>query len=58
MPSLAGLLRTLGNDRAVANVQAVLDARQREEWVTASLALRLDRNPAEAAPVRFSASGG
>ncbi len=41
MPSLMALLRSLGNDGAVQNVRTALDARQREDWLVASLTHRL-----------------
>jgi hypothetical protein len=39
---LTTLVRSLGNDRAVANAQAVLDARRHEDWLVQGLALRLE----------------
>jgi hypothetical protein len=36
------LLRSLGNDGAVANVRAVLDQRRRGEWLVELLLHRLD----------------
>lgn len=48
---LTTLLRSLGNGGAVANVQAVLDDRRREDWVVTGLLHRLDpAPPAEARP--------
>ncbi|MGV3759652.1 MAG: hypothetical protein ACO1PW_08955 [Actinomycetota bacterium] len=44
MPSISRLLRTLGNDQAVANASILLESRQREEWLVAGLARRLDRS--------------
>lgn len=50
MPSMTHLLRSLGNDGALDNVRAVLEARQREEWLVAVLTRRLDaRDEATAA---------
>jgi len=45
---LITLVRSLGNDRAVANVTAILNDRQREDWLVQGLTLRLDQ-PAGAA---------
>jgi hypothetical protein len=42
MPSISTLLRSLGNDGALTNARAVLDEREREDWLIAGLALRLD----------------
>lgn len=42
MPSLSTFLRSLGNDGALTNVRTVLDAREREDWLVAGLALRLE----------------
>jgi len=42
MPSLSTFLRSLGNDGALMNVRTVLDDREREDWLIAGLALRLD----------------
>ena len=42
MPSLSTFLRSLGHDGALTNVRAVLDEREREDWLIAGLALRLD----------------
>jgi hypothetical protein len=48
---LTTFVRSLGNDGALANAQAVLDARAREDWLVQGLARRLDRTaPAAAAP--------
>lgn len=44
MPSLTSLLRALGNERAVANANALLDIRRQEDWLVAGLARRLDRH--------------
>lgn len=44
MPSISSFLRAIGNERAVANASTVLEARQREEWLVAGLARRLDRH--------------
>ena len=41
MNPLTTFVRSLGNDRALANVQAVLDARRREDWLVQGLAHRL-----------------
>jgi len=43
MPSLTALVRSLGNDRAVDNVRAALERRQREDWLIVGLASRLDQ---------------
>lgn len=42
MPSMTNLLRSLGNEGALDNVRVVLEARQREEWLVAVLARRLE----------------
>lgn len=41
MPSITTLLRSLGNDGALANVEAVLEERQRQDWLVAGLTLRI-----------------
>jgi hypothetical protein len=43
MPDLLKMLKSLGNEGAVANVGAVLDERERERWIVDSLALQLER---------------
>jgi hypothetical protein len=40
---LTTLVRSLGNDGAVANARAVLDATAREDWLVQGLVHRLDR---------------
>lgn len=42
MPSITEVLRTLGNNGAVANALRALDARDHEERLVSSLARRLD----------------
>lgn len=42
MPSISTLLRSLGNDGALVNVRQALDDRERDDWLIAGLALRLD----------------
>ncbi|MGH9274559.1 MAG: hypothetical protein ACRDZU_07925 [Acidimicrobiales bacterium] len=42
MPSISTFLRSLGNDGAITNARTVLDEREREDWLIAGLALRLD----------------
>ncbi len=42
MPSITDLLRALGREQAVANVQRALDDRLREDWLVAGLSQRLD----------------
>lgn len=42
MPSLPTFLRSLGNDGARMNARSVLDEREREDWLIAGLALRID----------------
>ncbi len=49
MPDLLKLLRSLGNEGAVANVGAVLQERERESWIVDSLALQLERRELVAA---------
>jgi hypothetical protein len=46
---LTTFVRSLGNDGALANAQAVLDARVREDWLVQGLTLRLERRAASAA---------
>ncbi len=41
---LTTFVRSLGNDGARANAQAVLDDRVREDWLVEGLARRLDRS--------------
>jgi hypothetical protein len=41
MPSITTLLRSLGNDGALANVEAVLEERQRQDWLVAGLTRRI-----------------
>lgn len=41
MPSINDLLRSVGNDRALSNVLASLQAREREDWIVAGLVQRL-----------------
>ena len=40
---LTTFVRSLGNDGALANARAVLDARVREDWLVQGLARRLER---------------
>lgn len=40
---LTTFVRSLGNDRAVANAQASLAVRRREDWLVLGLAHRLER---------------
>ena len=42
MNPLTTFVRSLGNDRALANAQAVLDARRQEDWLVQGLAHRLE----------------
>jgi hypothetical protein len=44
MPSITTLLRSLGNDGALANVEAVLEERQRQDWLVAGLTRRIAAN--------------
>ena len=46
---LTTFVRSLGNDGALANAQAVLDARAREDWIVQGLTRRLERPAASAA---------
>ena len=56
MLQLTTLLRNLGTAGAVANVQAVLDDRRREDWVVTGLVSRLDPAPShEALPTSTTA---
>jgi len=43
MPLMTSILRALGNERAVANATAAVDARRREDWLVTGLARRLDQ---------------
>lgn len=47
---LTTFVRSMGNDRAVANVQAMLDARVLEDWLVQGLAHRLERSAPSAVP--------
>jgi hypothetical protein len=50
---LTTFARSLGNDRALANARAVLDARRREDWIIQGLARRLEGiGPSSVAPDR------
>jgi hypothetical protein len=40
---LTTFVRSLGNDGALANAQAVLESRAREDWLVQGLAGRLER---------------
>jgi hypothetical protein len=46
---LTTFVRSLGNAGALANAQAVLDARDREDWIVQGLTRRLERTAASAA---------
>ena len=48
MNPLTTFVRSLGNDRALANATAMIDARKREDWIIQGLASRLDRLPTAA----------
>ena len=48
MNLLTTFVRSLGNDRALANAGAALEDRQREDWLVQGLARRLDRHPGQA----------
>ena len=41
---LTTFVRSLGNDGAIANARAVLEARVREDWLVQGLTLRLERS--------------
>lgn len=60
MPSITQMLRSLGNAGAVANVQASLDQRRREEWLVTGLVSRLAAREALVAvgAVRSSTTAG
>ena len=47
---LTTFVRSLGNDRALANAKVMVEAKEREDWLVEGLASRLDRLPAVAAP--------
>jgi hypothetical protein len=54
---LTTFVRSMGNDGALANAQAVLEATAREDWLVQGLARRLERTaPAAAAPAARTAS--
>ncbi len=53
---LTTFVRSMGNDRALANARAVLEARQREDWLVQGLAHRLDRRPTRIAAVAAPAA--
>ena len=53
---LTTFVRSLGNDRALANAKAMIDARQREDWLVQGLASRLDRLPATTVPAVAAAT--
>jgi hypothetical protein len=56
---LTTFVRSLGNDRALANARIVLDARQVEDWLVQGLARRLESTgaePAAAEPVAAKTS--
>ena len=42
MNPLTTFVQSLGNDRALANARAVLDARRHEDWLIQGLARRLE----------------
>ncbi|MGK2948069.1 MAG: hypothetical protein ACSLFP_05820 [Acidimicrobiales bacterium] len=42
MNPLTTFVRSLGNDRALANAQASLEVRRREDWLVLGLAHRLE----------------
>jgi hypothetical protein len=45
---LTTFVRSLGNEGALANAQAVLDARAREDWIVQGLTRRLERSASAA----------
>lgn len=47
---LTTFVRSLGNDGAVANAQAVLDAQVLEDWLVKGLAHRVERSTPSALP--------
>lgn len=42
MPPITDMLRSFGNHGALTNARTVLDQRAGDDWLVASLALRLD----------------
>lgn len=50
MNPLTTFVRSLGNDGAVANASAMLEARVREDWIVHGLAYRLERSAPSAIP--------
>jgi hypothetical protein len=53
---LTTLLPRLGTAGALANVQAVLDERRREDWIVEGLARRLDPAPVPVQPAASTAA--
>ena len=51
MNPLTTFVRSLGNDGALRNAQAVLDAHHREDWLVQGLARRLESTGPIPAPV-------
>lgn len=49
MNRLIELLRSLGNEGAVANARLVLDEHRRDEWLVRSLVRRLEQHAPEPA---------
>lgn len=49
MNPLTTFVRSMGNDRALANARAALDVRRREDWLVLGLAHRLEQAPARPA---------
>jgi hypothetical protein len=55
---LTTFVRSLGNDRALANAGAAMEAAKREDWIIQGLSLRLDRLPGPATqPAAMRATG-
>ena len=48
MNPLTTFVRSLGNDRALANARAALEAHRREDWLVQGLARRLEGTGSDA----------
>lgn len=55
MLPLTTLLRTLGNDGAVANARTVLEHQQRETWLVQGLSRRLEDTKQPVSPAASAA---
>lgn len=57
MPSITTLLRSLGNEGALANVEAVLEERQRQDWLVAGFTRRIAAHERDRAATEAPAAG-